>query len=108
LCRWDGEAGAVEDRAAAVERLWLALTRSTPAPELASPATLAAFTAYLRGNGALAGIALERALEAWPGHDLATLLSMALETGLPPAALARLADDAVADAEQTMNDDGRG
>lgn len=112
LCRCDsggegvGEGdGEGEDRAAAAERLWLALTRATPAPELANPATLAAFTAYLRGNGALAGMALERALEAWPGHDLATLLAMALEAGLPPSALARLADDAAEDADQTIDDD---
>jgi hypothetical protein len=105
LCR-DGEAdGDTGCRAAAAERLWLALTRSTPAPELAGPATLAAFTAYLRGNGALAGMALERALRAWPGHDLATLLAVALETGMPPSTLARIAEDAIADAEQTIADE---
>lgn len=105
LCR-SGEADPDTGcRAAAAERLWLALTRATPAPELAGPATLAAFTAYLRGNGALAGMALERALQAWPGHDLAALLSVALETGMPPSTLARIADDAIADAEQTIADD---
>lgn len=108
LCRWDGAGGEIDDRAAGAERLWLSLTRSTPAPEVANPATLTAFTAYLRGNGALAGIALERALEAWPGHDLATLLTMALESGLPPDTLARLADDAATDAEQTITDDTAG
>lgn len=91
--------------AAAAERLWLALTRATPAPELAGPATLAAFTAYLRGNGALAGMALERALQAWPGHDLGMLLAVALETGMPPSTLAQIADDAIADAEQTIADE---
>jgi hypothetical protein len=108
LCRGDGVGGPADDRAAAAERLWLELTRATPPPELANPATLAAFAAYLRGNGALAGMAVERALQAWPGHDLASLLGMALETGLPPEALARLADDAAIDAEQTIADDAGG
>jgi Domain of unknown function (DUF4192) len=104
LCRDDDAAEGSGCRAAAAERLWLALTRATPAPELAGPATLAAFTAYLRGNGALAGMALERALQAWPGHDLAALLALALETGMPPSTLARIADDAIADAEQAIAD----
>lgn len=105
LCGDDDAEGDTGCRSAAAERLWLALTRATPAPELAGPATLAAFTAYLRGNGALAGMALERALQAWPGHDLGTLLALALETGMPPATLARIADDAIADAEQTIADE---
>jgi uncharacterized protein DUF4192 len=104
LCN-DEAGGDTGCRAAAAERLWLALTRATPAPELAGPATLAAFTAYLSGNGALAGMALERALQAWPGHDLGALLAVALETGMPPATLARIADDAIADAEQTIVDE---
>lgn len=93
------------DKAVAAEQLWLALTRATPAPEVANPATLAALSAYLRGNGALVGMALDRALEAWPGHDLATLLAKALQGGLPPSALALFAEDAARDAELTMRDD---
>jgi len=104
LCR--DESGADTGcRAVAAERLWLALTRATPAPELAGPATLAAFTAYLRGNGALAGMALERALRAWPGYDLAALLAVALETGMPPSTLTQIADDASIDAELTIADE---
>jgi Domain of unknown function (DUF4192) len=93
------------DQVDAAERLWLALTRATPAPEVANPATLAALCAYLRGNGALAGMAVERALQAWPGHDLATLLDKALEAGLEPGELAQFASDAAADAELTMTED---
>jgi hypothetical protein len=89
-------------QAAVAEQLWLALTRATPAPERAEPATLLAFAAYLRGDGALAGIALDTAETARPGHRLAGLLRRALDTGLPPTRLMTLAADAAADAERLI------
>lgn len=92
-------------RLVAAERVWQSLTRSIPAPEVANPATLAAYCAYVRGDGVLAGMALERALSAQPGHNLATLLAVALDGALPPATVAALAGDAAADAELTMLDD---
>jgi hypothetical protein len=69
---------------AAAERLWTALARATPAPERAEPACLLAFSAYARGDGVLAGIALAQAEAADPGHRLASLLRSALALGLPP------------------------
>ncbi|WP_034239994.1 DUF4192 family protein, partial [Saccharomonospora iraqiensis] len=78
-------------RAAAAERLWLALSRNTPAPHRARPLTLLAYSAYVRGEGVLAGMALSEALEADPEHVLAQLLSRALDHALPPDTLARLA-----------------
>ncbi len=72
---------------AAAERLWRALARATPCPERAEPACLLAFSAYARGDGVLAGIALEQALTADPGHRLSALLRSALTVGLPPAAI---------------------
>jgi hypothetical protein len=69
---------------AATERLWTALARATPAPERAEPACLLAFSAYARGDGVLAGIALAEAEAADPGHRLASLLRSALALGLPP------------------------
>jgi Domain of unknown function (DUF4192) len=80
--------------AAVAERLWLALVRATPAPERAEPAALLAFTAYLRGDGALAGVALDTALRACPQHSLSGLLRAALEGGLPPKLLRSVAADA--------------
>ncbi len=77
--------------AVAAERLWLLLTRHTPAPERAEPATLLAYSAYVRGEGALAGMALSVARAADPGHVLSQLLSQALDHGLPPETLAGLA-----------------
>jgi len=82
--------------AAAAERLWLALVRATPAPERAEPAALLALTAYLRGDGALASVALEAALEACPHHSLSGLLRAALDGGLPPELLREVARDAAA------------
>ena len=82
--------------AAAAERLWLALVRATPAPERAEPAALLALTAYLRGDGALAGVALDAALNACPHHSLSGLLRAALDGGLPPELLRGVAEDAAA------------
>lgn len=88
---WCTGSGAV-----AAERLWLALVRATPAPERAEPAALLALTAYLRGDGALAGIALDAALQACPDHSLSGLLRAALDGGLPPEVLRSVAIDAAA------------
>jgi hypothetical protein len=90
---------------AAAEQLWLALVRATPAPERAEPAALLACTAYLRGDGALAGLALEVALAACPEHALAGLLRAALDGGLPPDLLRSVARDAAAAAGAVLDSD---
>jgi hypothetical protein len=71
--------------AAAAEQLWAALARETPDPEAAEPATLLAVSALLRGDGALANVALDRAERAWPGHRLSTLLRTAAASGVRPS-----------------------
>ncbi|ADJ44209.1 hypothetical protein AMES_2386 [Amycolatopsis mediterranei S699] len=73
------------------EHLWLTLVREIPPPERAEPATLLGFTAYLRGDGAFAGMALDNALEAAPDHVLASLLKRVLDTGTPPEVIRGLA-----------------
>lgn len=83
--------------AAAAERLWLALVRATPAPERAEPAALLALAAYLRGDGALAGLALDTALQAHPDHSFSGLLRQALSGGIPPDVIRMIATDAVDD-----------
>lgn len=75
------------DRAKAAEELWLALVRATPAPERAEPATLLALAAYQRGDGALAGVALDAAQAADPDHSLSSMLRVALDGGMPPELL---------------------
>jgi len=85
--------GSAEDaeEAREAERLWLTLVQELPAPERAEAAVLLGYTAYLRGDGTFAGMALENALEAKPGHLLATLLATVLNRGFPPEQLLGLA-----------------
>ncbi|SDC46363.1 DUF4192 domain-containing protein [Actinokineospora iranica] len=77
----------LSDRARAADRLWTRLVRAIPAPERAEPACLLAVSAYLRGNGALAGMALDIAADADPGHTLAALLRASMDHAIPPAEL---------------------
>jgi Domain of unknown function (DUF4192) len=70
----------------AAEQLWAALARGTPDPEAAEPAALLAVSALLRGRGALANVALDRAEQAWPGHRLTQLLRRATDSGMRPSA----------------------
>ena len=86
----------------AAQRLWTALLRATPAPECAEPACLLALAAYLRGDGVLAGIALDRAEAAYPGHMLTVLLRGALLTGMPPDQLEELVTTASNAARQLL------
>lgn len=76
--------------AAGAEALWMECARRAPAPLDAAPATLLAVSAWLRGDGATANIALERALVSDPGYALAQLLSQALAACLSPKGLRRL------------------
>jgi hypothetical protein len=82
------------DDAPAAEALWTECTRRAPEEWAAPPATLLAVGAWLRGDGAMAGIALERALDSDPGYRLARLLRPALAACLPPAELAALIAEA--------------
>lgn len=78
------------DHADDAEALWTALTRMLPAPERSEAATLLAHSAYARGEGPLAGVALEVALESNPEHRMAGLLHTCLQAGLEPAAVGEL------------------
>jgi hypothetical protein len=86
---------AVRDRALqltldedpAVDSLWTDCVRRAPRRYVSPPATLLAVGAWLRGDGAMAGVALERALAADRTYRLAVLLRQALATCLPPSQL---------------------
>jgi hypothetical protein len=67
-------------------RLWTDLVRHLPADVVAAPAALLAFTGWQAGDGALASVAVERALAADPEYSMALLLADALHAGLPPSA----------------------
>jgi Domain of unknown function (DUF4192) len=68
-------------------RLWADLTRRAQPDLLAAPAALLAFAAWQGGQGALANIAVDRALQADPDYSMGQLLAKALAAGMPPWAL---------------------
>ncbi|NMN94090.1 DUF4192 domain-containing protein [Antrihabitans stalactiti] len=83
---------AVGPYAVAAEQLWLTMARALPDPERSTAATLLGFSAYVRGDGPLAGIAFEAALDSDPVHYLARLLDGVLQTGMRPTELLPIAD----------------
>src|SRR5690242_21748725 len=78
---------AVGDDAAAAEALWTECTRRAPWMLAAAPATLLAVSAWLRGDGAMAAVALERALGSDEDYQLARLLRTALAACMRPQEL---------------------
>lgn len=73
------------------EELWALLARSVPAPWRLEALVLLAFSAYARGDGPLAGVALEAALDIDGSHRMAGMLDTALQTGLRPERIRELA-----------------
>lgn len=86
-CRDRAAALAATDTSGSAETLWLVLTRALPDPYRAEPACLAAIAAAVRGNGALANVAVAAALQASPRHTLARLLDQAMRCGIAPDVL---------------------
>ncbi|MCL2581263.1 MAG: DUF4192 domain-containing protein [Streptosporangiales bacterium] len=70
-------------------RLWTDLTRLAQPGYVSAPASLLAFVAWQSGNGALANVALDRALNDNPRYRMAQLLRQAIDSGAPPS-LARI------------------
>jgi hypothetical protein len=85
---------ALGESAPGAEVVWTELTRRAPTPLDAAPATLLAVSAWLRGDGALANVALDRALGSEPGYTLAGLLRTALDACLPPAVVRQVIREA--------------
>ena len=81
---------ALSDEREPAERLWTVLVRALPAPERAEPAFLLAMSAYLRGAGVMAALALGIVMEADPLHNTAVLLDFSLRMGIPPDQLKSL------------------
>lgn len=80
--------------AAAAEALWTECTRRAPSPLDAFPAALVAVCAWLRGDGAMANTALDRALDSEPGNPLAGLVADGLAACIPPRAFRALLEEA--------------
>jgi hypothetical protein len=78
-CQWtSGEQGS------AAVSLWTELVRLSPPSYAAAPATLLAYVAWQQGFGALANIAVQRAVADDPDYSLARLIDQALANGLDP------------------------
>jgi hypothetical protein len=67
------------------QRLWLDVTRRAQPGYVAAPAALLAFVAWQCGDGALANVALDRALDDKPGYSMALLLRQVISAGAPPS-----------------------
>lgn len=81
------------------EQLWCYLMRLLPPTERACPATLLGFSAYARGEGALAAVAIDIALNADPGYSLARLLDRSLLAAARPEMIREVALSGYAIAE---------
>ncbi|MEV0392812.1 DUF4192 domain-containing protein [Polymorphospora rubra] len=68
--------------------LWSDVVRRVDPELAAAPASLLAFAAWRAGNGALASVAIDRALRAEPDYSMALLIDEALQLGTPPSMLA--------------------
>ncbi|SHV77152.1 Uncharacterised protein [Mycobacteroides abscessus subsp. abscessus] len=71
--------------------MWAALARTLPAPWRLEALVLLAFSAYARGDGPLAGVALQAALDVDSEHHMAGLLDAALQAGMRPDRIRELA-----------------
>jgi hypothetical protein len=87
----------VEDSAPALIDLLVEVVRRTGAPEHVPAATVLAWSAYLHGKGALAGVALELVARSEPDYSLAGLVDTMLQHGIHPD---RLRDVTLATAEE--------
>ena len=69
------------------QALWTEVTRRVEPGLVAAPASLLAFAAWRAGHGALAAVAVERALRDQPDYSLALLLDEMLRNGVQPSTL---------------------
>ncbi len=82
---------AVGRDAGRAEALWTLLSRRLPSPWRLEALVLLAFSAYVRGDGPLAGIALQEALRCNSEHRMAKMLDTALQSGMRPEQIRELA-----------------
>ncbi|MBK5307047.1 MAG: DUF4192 domain-containing protein [Frankiaceae bacterium] len=75
------------DDSEALLTLVLALARDSVAPYDVPVCTLVALVAWVRGDGALANVALDRALAGDPAYNMAKLFRAGLDGQLPPSAV---------------------
>lgn len=81
----------VDPDAAGIREVLIHLVRRLPPPDDAHAAAMLAWVAHAEGSGALANVAVDRALAGVPDHSLARLVDAALRGGLPPKRLHEVA-----------------
>lgn len=82
---------AVGENAGQAETLWAELARTLPQPWRVEALVLLAFSAYVRGDGPLAGVSLDAALRCNAAHKMAGMLDQALQSGIRPEKIRELA-----------------
>lgn len=92
------------DRRVAAESLWTCLVRGLPGVDRAESASMLAFSAYARGDGVLAALALDCARAADPDHRLAEQLHTALSIGIASATIRTAGERAAAVARAQLSD----
>ena len=80
----DGLATLVLSRADELLSLLVQVARQVTPPWDASVCALLAWTAYTKGDGGTANVALDRALAGTPDHSLSLMLRQCLDAGMPP------------------------
>jgi hypothetical protein len=73
------------DRADELLGMLIQVVRQVVPPYDAPICTLLAWVAYAEGNGGLANVALDRALDTDPGYSMAVLLRQSIDAQIPPA-----------------------
>ncbi|WP_162951671.1 DUF4192 domain-containing protein [Mycobacterium paragordonae] len=81
-----------------MEALWWALVRSLPGRWRVEALVLLAVSVYVRGDGVLARVALDAALEVDSSHTLARLLDRALTAGIEPSEIRVVATEMLSSA----------
>ncbi len=81
---------AIDDARLDGRELWRELGRRLPPPYDAAALFLFGWASWRAGNGALARIAAERAVDSDPGYSAADLLLAALSRGLDPRSVPKL------------------
>jgi hypothetical protein len=81
---------SIDDASLDADRLLVELFTRLPQPYLAPPLFLYGWAAWRRGDGTLAGMAVERALESDPTYSAAALLQAAVTHGLDPRSTPKL------------------
>jgi hypothetical protein len=86
--------------------LWTDVVRRCESDLRPAAACLLAYAAWREGNGALARLALERALDANPDWGHARTLFDALTQGMPPWVLDQIADEIVSQGDEAGDAEG--